>query len=95
MHTHKSFMDVSVAIAGPARKSADTQPRVSTGTYPRVDPTMRVVPIATTRRGRCRTEVPGPAHGYKVTKSIIIIDVRTYAIRHQRAPADPGRRRTA
>ncbi|MGX6608289.1 hypothetical protein ACWKSP_40150 [Micromonosporaceae bacterium Da 78-11] len=44
-------MDVSVAITGPASKSADTQPRVSTGAYPRVYPTMRVLPIATARRG--------------------------------------------
>src|SRR3954466_1568514 len=44
-------MDVSVAIAGPARKNAGTQPRLSTRTYLRVDPTMRVLPIATARRG--------------------------------------------
>ena len=42
-------MAVSVAIAGPVRLSAGTQPRVSTGTYLHVDLTTQVALIADSR----------------------------------------------
>ena len=42
-------MAVSVAIAGPVRLSAGTQPRVSTGTYLHVDLTTQVPPVADVR----------------------------------------------